>query len=65
MSSYSITQMEAQEAYDVASLKRNESRLARCYLQLYEAARRVSAFDWSASDSAAKAAIEELRKVVS
>jgi hypothetical protein len=57
--------MEAEEAYDIASLKKNESGLARCYMQLYEAARRVSAFDWSGSDSAARAAIEDLRKVVS
>jgi hypothetical protein len=65
MPSHPITQKEVQEAYQAAALKRDESGLARCYLQLYEAARRVSSLDSSECDPAAKAAIEALRKMVS
>src|SRR6516164_9809513 len=65
MSSHSITRVEAQEAYDIATLKREESGLARCYLQLFEAARRVSTFDWPGCDSAASSAMDALRQVVS
>jgi hypothetical protein len=66
MSSRPITHEEAQEAYDVAVLRQDDSSLARCYLQLHEAARRVvSALDWSGCDQDARAAMEALRKIVS
>jgi hypothetical protein len=64
MPSHPVTQKETQEAYQVAALKSNESGLARCYLQVYQAARRVTSLDASGCDPAAKAAIEALRKVV-
>jgi hypothetical protein len=64
MSSHPITREEAEEAYDVAVLKQDESGLARCYQQLYEAARRVGAIDWPLDNAHARAAMESLRKLV-
>jgi hypothetical protein len=49
----------------IAALKRDESGPARCYLQPYNAARRVSSLDASGCNPAAKAAIEALREMVS
>jgi len=65
MSSGPLTHQEAKEAYDVAVLKQYESILARSYLELYRAARRVCSSDPSGCGQDMAAAIEALRKVIS
>jgi hypothetical protein len=65
MSSGQLTHEEAKEAYDVAVLKKDESNLARCYVELYRAARRVCSSDWSGRNQDTVAAIETLRKPIS
>lgn len=65
MSTGPLTHEEAKEAYNVAVLKQGESNLARCYVELYRAARRVCATDSSGCGQDAAAAIEMLRKVIS
>jgi hypothetical protein len=65
MSSHPISHEELQEAYNVGVLRQNESSLARCYLQLHEAARNVCANGWPGCDQDKMAAIELLRKMIS
>lgn len=65
MSSGPLTHEEAKEAYDIAVLKQHESNLARCYVELYRAARRVCSSECSGCDQDMAAAVETLRKVIS
>jgi hypothetical protein len=65
MSTGPLTREEAKEAYNVAVLKQGESNLARCYVELYRAARRVCSTDSSGCGQETAAAIEMLRKVIS
>ena len=65
MSSRQLTHEEAKEAYDIAVLKKDESNLARCYVELYRAAHRVCSSDWSGCNQDTVVAIEILRKVIS
>jgi hypothetical protein len=65
MSTRAITHEEAKEVYNVAVLRQHESNLARCYVELYRAARRVCSTDSSGCGQESAAAIEMLRKVVS
>ena len=65
MSSRPIPHDEAKEAYEIAVLRQDESSLARCYLELHEAARAVCSLDWSrCDDDNVTAAIDRLRKMV-
>lgn len=65
MSSETITCEEVKEAYDVAVLRQGESSLARCYVELYRAARKVCSSECVGCDQDTVAAIEALRKVTS
>ena len=65
MSSRPVPHEEAKEAYDIAVVRQDESSLARCYLELHEAARAVCSLDWSRCDDKTTAAIERLRKMIS
>ena len=65
MSPRPLTHEETKEAYDVAVLKQHESILARCYVELYRAARGVCSSDCSGCGQDMSAAIEALRRVIS
>jgi hypothetical protein len=65
MSSVPLARGEAKEAYDIAILKRDESSLARCYVELYRAAQRVCSGNLSGCNHDAATAIDALRKVIS
>lgn len=65
MSSEPVTCEEIKEAYDVAVLKQGESNLARCYVELYRAARNVCSANCSGCDPDTVAAIATLRKAIS
>jgi len=60
-----VTCEDVREAYDVAVLKQGESNLARCYVELLRAARRVCSSDCSGCDQHLIVAMQALRKVIS
>ena len=64
MSSRPIPHEEVKEAYGIAVLKQDESSLARCYLELHEAARVVCSFNGLRCNDDAIAAFDRLQRLV-
>lgn len=60
-----FTKEDLREAYDVAVLKQHESNLARCYVELYRAARSMCSGNSSGYDRDMAAPVEALRKMIS